>query len=166
MRQEFTCPTCGQKFKAETIDECPSCAADSTALLPRRSYLGAGTESVSDSLEPKKVKAERIEPEARNERPTSDLVSPQHLTTADLISAQNRTTYAIRSLAIFFFTTLCTSLFGYGLVGAGANAALKCSSYYSDCGSTGLVVGGWLIIAIGFLVGVIAGANELGKSKP
>ena len=83
-----------------------------------------------------------------------------------LIAAVNRATHAIRSLALFIFTTLCTSLLGYGLVGAGANAALKCDAYDSDCGSGAFVLGGWLLIAIGFIVGLALGMNELGKSKP
>lgn len=83
-----------------------------------------------------------------------------------LLKAVDRTTHAVRSLAVFLFTTLCTSLLGYGLVGAGANAALRCDSYYSDCGSGGLVIGGWAVIAIGFVVGLALGMTELGKSKP
>jgi len=82
-----------------------------------------------------------------------------------LIAAVNRATHAIRSLALFIFTTLCTSLLGYGLIGAGAAAALRCNSHYSDCGS-GFVIWGWIIIALGFIVGLGIGINELGKSKP
>jgi hypothetical protein len=82
-----------------------------------------------------------------------------------LLRAVDRTTYAIRSLAIFLFTTLCTSLLGYGLIGAGAAAAIGCDSYYSDCGS-GFVIWGWIIIALGFIIGLGVGITELGKSKP
>jgi hypothetical protein len=163
MKQEFVCPSCGQNFKAETIDECPGCAAYSASLLTRRSYLGAGTESSSDSPAPKKVKAERIEQQVPKENTTAESTVAQIRSTADFIEAQDRTTYAIRSLAIFIFTTLCTSLLGYGLIGAGAAAALRCNSY--DC-SSGFVIWGWVIIAIGFIIGLGVGINELGKSKP
>jgi hypothetical protein len=89
----------------------------------------------------------------------------EYSTDPKLISAVNRATHAIRSLAVFIFTTICTSLFGYGLIGAGTSAALRCDSYYSDCGS-GFMIWGWVIIAVGFIVGLIVGINELGKSRP
>ncbi len=86
--------------------------------------------------------------------------------TRAIVSAQNKTTYAVRSLAIFIFTTLCTSLIGYGFLGVGASAALRCDSIDSDCGSGAAVLFGWAVIAIGFLVALSVGIHQLNKSKP
>jgi hypothetical protein len=83
-----------------------------------------------------------------------------------VIAALNRTTHAVRSLAIFLFTSLCTSLVGYGVIGAGANVALTCEDSYSDCGSGTLVFLGWGVIALGLILALGAGIGELGKSKP
>ncbi len=83
----------------------------------------------------------------------------------DLVTAQNRTTYAVRSLAIFLLTTFSTSVIGYGLVAAGANAAIRCGSY-SDCGADSMTMWGWVIIAAGFFMGLGVGIRELGKSRP
>jgi hypothetical protein len=140
----LNCPTCDKNYDSDRLRvyKCPDC----------KTWLQWGTD-VAESTHVPEVKVE-------------DPMANLDPATRAIVMASNRTTYAIRSLAIFFFTTLCTSLVGYGLVGAGANAALKCGSYYSDCGSTGLAIGGWLIIAIGFLIGVITGAKELGKSRP
>ena len=108
----------------------------------------------------KTVKDESAPTPAANSRPIVYQSDPT------LITAVNRVTHAIRSLAVFIFTTICTSLLGYGLIGAGTSKALTCTNSYSDCDSGGLILLGWLVITIGFIVGLALGINELRKSKP
>lgn len=136
------CPKCDKNYDSDKLRvyKCPDC----------RKWLNWDTD----------LPAEKYDP---NEFVRDDLRDLDAATIA-LISATNRTTYAIRSLAIFLFTTLCTSVLGYVLISAGASAALRCDSY-SDCGS-GFVIWGFVIVALGFIVGLGAGVNELGKSKP
>ncbi len=129
---------------SDELKECPTCSEKLTAQGYCRTTTCTGYPL--GKIKPKRT------PQASSED-------------SNLVRAVDRTTYAIRSLAIFLFTTLCTSLLGYGLIGAGATAALRCNSYYSDCGS-GFVIWGWVIIALGFIIGLGVGITELGKSKP
>ena len=142
---DMTCPKCQQKFNSLDLKSlrCREC----------RTWLNW----------------DEVDPQSMHELSKESAKEPaiRELTDNDqLIAAQDRTTYAIRSLAIFFFITLCTSLLGYGLVGAGAASAIGCNSSYSDCGSSGLVIGGWAIIVIGFIAALILSISELSKSRP
>jgi len=83
-----------------------------------------------------------------------------------LIKAINKTTYAIRSIALFLFTSLSTSVFGYALIGASSGNPVRCAAYGSDCGVPSLAIFGWIVIAAGFLVALVIGISELGKSRP
>lgn len=136
------CPKCDKNYDSDKLRvyKCPEC----------RKWLRWDSD----------VQVAKYDPDEFVRDDLSDLDSA----TKALISATNRTTYAIRSLAIFLFTTLCTSVLGYLLISAGANAALRCDSY-SDCGS-GFVSWGFVIVALGFIIGLLAGINELDKSKP
>jgi hypothetical protein len=83
-----------------------------------------------------------------------------------LRDAQDRTTHAVRSLAIFLFATVCSSLIGYALIAFGTGLAVGCTIYNFDCGSN-LVIGlGVLVIIGGFIFAVVAGLLEFNKSKP
>ena len=86
-------------------------------------------------------------------------------TLGDLVLAQNRTTHAVRSLAVFFFTSLCTSLLGYGIVGAGSGSPISCAVDHTNCGEPGFVIFGWFVIAVGFFVALGVGVSELNKSR-
>jgi Flp pilus assembly protein TadB len=68
----------------------------------------------------------------------------------DLVRAQNRTTHAIRSLALYFFISLQTSLLGVGII-----------ALWPD-----LAVLGAIIIIVGFYAAVWYGRSELNMSKP
>jgi hypothetical protein len=82
--------------------------------------------------------------------------------TRAIVMASNRTTHALRALAVFFFTSLRTSvigssIFGIGLaIGANPNAA-----------GIGIFMAfvGWAVVLIGFIVAVRSGMKELEKSK-
>jgi AhpD family alkylhydroperoxidase len=151
MKTEFECPTCGQKFKAETINECPACAAHHASLLTRRTYLGAESDPILEAPSTKKVRAPLIQEEPRKEP-----------TMGELIAAQNRTTHAIRALAVFFFISLRTSVVGGSFMGIGF--LLLPISTVSGLGLF-LIVAGWLTTLIGFFYAVHSGVTELLKSK-
>jgi phage FluMu protein Com len=68
----------------------------------------------------------------------------------DLVEAQTRTTYAVRSLAVYLFITITTSVLGLLLI----NLAPETPSF------------GALVILAGFIWSVTAGISELNKSKP
>jgi hypothetical protein len=82
------------------------------------------------------------------------------------IWAIDRTTFAIRSLALFIFISICTSVFGYAIVGAGAANQVACSYSGESCGNGGLVIFGWIVVFVGFVTALAVGINELNKSKP
>jgi hypothetical protein len=137
------CPKCGANFDSDKLRvyRCKDC----------RAWLDWDSTEVVQKFEPEYVQV--------------DTMANLDDSTKALVLAANRTTHAVRSLAVFLFTTLCSSLFGYGLVGAGASAAVNCNSY-SGCGSEALVIWGWIIISVGFIVGLIVGIAELNKSRP
>ena len=84
-----------------------------------------------------------------------------------LIRAQDRTTYAIRSLALFFFISLQTSLFGGALIGMAVSNNDHYDSYGQlNAGATFFAVLGWLVAFAGFLIATVLGKSELNKSKP
>lgn len=86
--------------------------------------------------------------------------------TRKLVDAQNRTTYAVRSLALFIFISLQTALFGGGMIGLALNNRAHYDVYGDlNPGATFFVVLGWLVAFVGFLVAVLVGRFELNKSK-
>ncbi|NDC48202.1 MAG: hypothetical protein EBZ61_03825 [Micrococcales bacterium] len=87
-----------------------------------------------------------------------------------LLSAQNRTTHAVRSLAIFFFTWLRSLIFGGGLSAVGQG--LFSGAFLSTSNSQeimlfglGLTVIGGLVVFIGFFVALNRGLRELHLSR-
>ena len=137
------CPKCEKNYDSDKLRvyKCQEC----------KTWLDWDSNQVTQKFEPDYAQAD----------PLDNLDDA----TKALVLAANRTTYAVRSLALFLFTTLCTSLIGYGLVGAGAGAAANCSSY-SGCGADALVIWGWIVISIGFIIGLVVGISELNKSRP
>jgi hypothetical protein len=84
-----------------------------------------------------------------------------------LVAAQNRTTYAVRSLALYFFISLQTALVGGGLFGLAVNNESHYDSYGNlNGGATFFAVLGAIIALVGFYVAVFVGRQELNKSKP
>ncbi len=137
------CPKCGKTYNSEDLRafRCKEC----------RAWLDLDEQEVAKSL--------------TSEPDVIDPLLELDPATREVVLATNRTTYAVRSLALFLFTTLCTSLIGYGLIGAGAGAAVNCNSY-SECGADAFVIWGWIVIIIGFIFGLGVGVSELSKSKP
>ncbi len=83
-----------------------------------------------------------------------------------LIKAMDRTTYAIRSIALFIFVSLCSSVIGYAIVGMGSGNPVSCAVSGRDCSNVGVVTFGWIVILAGFIAAVRIGLTELSKSKP
>ena len=137
------CPKCDKNYDSEKLRvyKCPEC----------KKWLEWAPESLVKAYEPEVVvdELENLDP-----------------ATQALVRAANRTTHAVRSLSVFLYITICTSLIGYGFIGGGASAAATCDAYNSDCGAGSLVIFGWIIILIGFIVGLISGMSELAKSRP
>jgi len=88
-----------------------------------------------------------------------------------LVAASDRTTHAVRSLSIFFFTLLRWNMFGGGLMGLGL-ALSPFNSYLIFQTDRFAMVGPWLFVAgslisfIGFFVALSRGMRELNLSKP
>jgi hypothetical protein len=85
---------------------------------------------------------------------------------SNLIKAVDRTTYAIRSIALFIFISLCSSVIGYAIVGMGAGNSVSCAVSGRDCSNVGLVTFGWIVTLAGFIAAVRVGLSELSKSNP
>ena len=102
-----------------------------------------------------------------------DVIEEEELdpNTLVILQASNRTTHAVRSLAIFFFTLLRVNLIGGGLVGIGM-ALSPFQSFlvfqndnYAFLGYL-LIIAGGLVSFIGFFVALSRGMRELALSKP
>ena len=82
-----------------------------------------------------------------------------------LVSAQNRTTHAVRSLATFLFISICSTVIGYGLVGASQGETNSCALRGEYCDGSGFLIVGWLVIVVGFFLALGVGISELNKSR-
>ena len=78
--------------------------------------------------------------------------------------AIDRTTHAVRSIAIFLFTMVCTFTFSGVLFVAGLAVRSNCS--FSDCGDGGLQNFAVTIAIVGMLAAIGLGIRELIKSQP
>jgi hypothetical protein len=143
------CPKCRTIFNSESLPtlKCPNC----------REWLQSEVETDVEDLTPESV--ELTEWEEFDDR------------TRALVAASNRTTHAVRSLALFFFTLLRVNLFGGGLIGIGL-ALSPFNSYLIFQTDRFAMLGPWLVIAgslisfIGFFVALSRGVRELNLSKP
>jgi len=87
----------------------------------------------------------------------------QTQTNVDLLQAQNRTTHAVRALAVFVLYSAVSNLVGGVIIGISYGIGL---ASYEGLGSVtfGLVVGS-LVIAVGSGIALGQGLSELGKSR-
>jgi predicted ATP-dependent serine protease len=125
MIQKFKCPNCSQEFTSEQVNtgKCPDC---------RRwlDYVGlVGVDGVQSPIQ--------TSPSKRSEA-----------TLSQLVAAQDRTTFAVRSLAMFLFTSLVTTGSGYVLIVSGAGGF------------------GVFVIIVGYLAALALGIMQLINSKP
>jgi hypothetical protein len=121
------CKNCTYKFNLDEFDRCPSCDHQGSSPSKR------GRVGVSQTV----GSANNIQVEA-----FADL--------DDLVSAQNRTTYAVRSLALYLFITMTTSFIGILLLYLVPSSPIT----------------GSLIIIAGSITAIFIGIAELTQSKP
>jgi DNA-directed RNA polymerase subunit RPC12/RpoP len=145
------CATCNKSYRVDQLAYCPHCGTEAAAQ---------GRYSVVDSTSSRSFKAKSNEPKN---------LSPQAIDLNALIRAQNRTTHAIRSLNIFIFTTLLSSLIGLTMIFGSATAQTQCrlenAFNQSACNENSVATLGVLAIFVGFIVAFWLGLQELDKSR-
>jgi len=145
----YICPKCKNNYDSESLRvlKCPDC----------KKWLEFESEMEEESLT--SAPAEKSE--------WDELATD----TKFLVAASDRTTHAVRSLSIFFFTLLRWNMFGGGLMGLGL-ALSPFNSYLIFQTDRFAMVGPWLFVAgslisfIGFFVALSRGMRELNLSKP
>ena len=139
MGKLVTCKWCEATSDLDFTEKCYGCDRDLTVQdSSKRQKKGSEATSISEAV---------------------FLADPK------LIKAVNRTTYAIRSIALFLFISLCSSVCGYALITASTGNPVRCAVNGSDCGEPGLAIFGGVVLAAGFFVALVVGISELGKSK-
>jgi ABC-type xylose transport system permease subunit len=100
-------------------------------------------------------------------KPKSNINSEQPIVDIkSLVDAQNRTTFAVRSLALYLFISLQSALFGGGMIGLAINNTSNYDEYGAlNSGASFFVTLGALIVFAGFVVSIVVGRWELDKSK-
>ena len=147
------CPKCMTTFDSNSLRtfKCPDC----------RNWLESAPET----------EEEKLSAEAETESEELDEFDDLEIDTRAVVAASNRTTHAVRSLSLFFFTLLRWNLFGGGLIGIGL-ALSPFNSYLIFQTDRFAMLGPWLFIAgslisfIGFFVAISRGMRELALSKP
>jgi hypothetical protein len=145
MAELYACPHCGRRYRADKLLQCPGCQEETSENAG--SVIQSGTSRATYS---------RVMFEADQK---SDWLS--------LVDAQNRTTYAVRSISLFLLITTVTALVGFicyflylrGLLDCNFDAAcLESQSRWEYLGPS--------IAAIGLVAGIVIGMLELRASKP
>ena len=144
MTDLYSCPDCGRHYRADKLKECPGCGA------------GGGVTPAPLA----QVRSRPISFYPPQERDEDDDFT-------FIVAAQDRTTYAIRSLALFLFTTVITSIIGalfyvVNIRGAlGCNFEMNCLESYARWVDLGPAIAG-----LGLVAGVVIGVIELRVSRP
>ena len=145
MSELYACEFCGRRYRADKIARCPGCSEEpkSGSLLVEKEanhIFGVAKQS--------KVKGEA----------------------SDLVEAQNRTTHAIRSVAVLvFFSVFWTGLVGVLVTLSILTQAENCQ--YGFCmrvntpASTAFIILALIAAIAGVWVTLAAGFNELRKSR-
>lgn len=82
--------------------------------------------------------------------------------TSSLVAAQNRTTQAVRAIAVFFLYSALFNLIGGVIIGIAYVSSF--GSYSGLSSASGGIVFGGLVIAGGSIFALFKGLSELGKS--
>lgn len=80
-----------------------------------------------------------------------------------LVSAQDRTTHAVRAIAVFILYPLVFNIIGGIFIGI--SLGISASSFNGSASAVGGFVFGALIIAVGNLFALVKALSELGKSN-
>ncbi len=129
MSEKLECKRCDLQFDASKVEnnKCPHCRRLLHFVSNPENDLYTSNSNRLESRNPKEASFE------------------------DLVRAQNRTTYAVRSLAVYLFITITTGFAGLVLINLGRPES---------------IFFGAIVIVIGFIWSIAAGLNELNKSKP
>ncbi len=147
---QYICPKCQTLFDIESLTDskCPDC----------RKWLELATEVNYEDEEPVEEEVELDEYAVRS------------LELRSIVAASNRTTHAIRSLALFFFTQLRFNLFGGGLMAIGFSLSpfqsyvIFNTDHYAFLGPF-LILAGALVSVVGFFIALYRGMRELKFSE-
>lgn len=138
MDELYTCLNCGRRYRADKLADCPGC-----------------------SHEPGTSQARPLPWSSDQAQSQSQIDNSQYLEA--LILAQNRTTHAVRALAVFFFTWLKVSIFGALAFFFGMWID---QSFDSAVFGQFLIIVGVLTNVVGFFIALNDGLDELNRSKP
>ena len=144
MTDLYRCQNCRRSYRADKLAECPGCFTEAPYLGEESQVSGKKWGNATNSS-------------------TNDFLS-----TTTIVAAQDKTTHAIRSLAVFILVSISTSLIGYLVIAISAGSVLGCSSGDSSCYSSsgGAIYFGLSVIGIGFITALVLGMRELRLSKP
>lgn len=176
---KYKCTKCGVNFKADKWPECTNCneplPPEIKALYPDSVYNRVPAKPEIDA--PSRAGFRTPRRTTRQERNQARDVAEHQTQTFDpssqisadaraIITSQNKTTFAVRSLALYLFITLQSGLFGGGMIAL----AINNKSNYDEYGqlnsiATFFVFLGALIAFLGFIVAVVVGRQELDKSR-
>jgi len=149
MASKYTCVGCGHEFRVNRLTSCYSCGTKiPKAFLPDRTEEPSGWGRLTES-----VLRETGFEDQRVEAGRSKNVGYLDLDIKDLIRSQNRTTHAIRSLALFFFVNLTAGIVGSVLIWIGTIFNLQVSVFI-----------GAIIVLAGFGIALASGIEELKRS--
>jgi hypothetical protein len=143
MTDLYRCHNCSRSYRADKLTECPRCYARPPGWADEtRVKVNYGVELKNSSAD---------------DYAGSSLV----------VAAQDRTTHAVRSLAVFILVAISSALIGYVIIAASAGSALGCGMGISSCNanSGGAIFFGFAFIAVGFIVALILGIRELRLSN-
>jgi len=155
---EFQCPKCGRKYQKSDFK-----VFESLKCKDCRSRLWVADSE--DDVQIEEVDVESSDEIRKTLKPKSAEVDENSWGFEDLVLAQDRTTHAVRSLASFFFISVCSTGLGYGIISFGAGFTVGCAGHGTFCDNTLFTLGGWAVIAVGFFVALGVGISELNKSR-
>jgi len=170
----YKCTKCEAVFRPQRWANCSNCGEPVPDEI-REKFLNqvedkvASWQSLLNISSPPKESVSRKERIRRGAEQLSSSWDPAVQISADaraIVKAQNKTTQAVRSLALFLFISLQSGLFGGGLVSLVLNSKSNYDDYGQlNSGASFLVLIGALTAFVGFIVGVIVGKRELDKSR-
>ena len=96
---------------------------------------------------------------------TEDFLEDLDPATKAIVSASNRTTHAVRSLAIFFFTWIRTVIYASVIAGIGQVLVIRAQTQFEiNAGLIAYICAG-LVVLVGFFVALGKGLKELRLSS-
>ena len=155
MSEPYICP-CGVKAKPGRWDNCSNCGNPLPQAFQRlaNDRLIAAEKVDAQDTKASKARSPRSNSQERNvyESPKSNKPVLSDDARA-IISEQRRTTAAIRSLAIFFFINLTSSVIGSAIIYLGVLFI-----------APPVIIVGSVVVVVGFIVAVISGFDELKRA--